>query len=401
MRVLLVNDSAAELGGAEIMTHFIREELRSRGHEVRLFAAATHPGHSADDTCFGASGTRVQTLIRTANPSAYRRLRAVLEGFRPDVVHVRMFLTQLSPLILPLLRDIPSVYHAVMYEAVCPMGTKLLPDDTRCTHPAGWICHTAGCLPLRAWMPLMLQQRLWRRWRGAFDQVIANSEAMRAELLAAGIGPVQVIPNGVPVTPEPPPLARTPTAVFAGRLVREKGAEVLARAFVPVAEALPEARLTIAGEGPEQDRIRAVVQRHRIGDRVLLAGKIPRENLDRTFGGAWVQVVPSLWDEPFGIAAAEALMRGTPVVASDVGGLPEIVSDGESGLLVPPDDADALGRALLSLLGDRQRVESMGRAGRRDAMARFAISRLVDSLLRIYGEIGVRSESGGRRDGRG
>jgi len=115
MKILLINDYGTATGGAELMLLGLREGLRRQGHDARLFASSARPGpgpSSADYECVGRT-TRFRTLLQTANPWAYRRLRRVLAEFRPDVVHAHIFLTQLSPLILPLLRDVPSIYHAV------------------------------------------------------------------------------------------------------------------------------------------------------------------------------------------------------------------------------------------------------------------------------------------------
>ena len=114
MKILLVHDYGTRTGGAELQMLALRKGLRARGHDVRLFSSNVPLAGGtviADETCYGHSGTRWQAVSQTLNVSAYRRLRALLRTFRPDVVHVRMFLSQLSPLILPLLRNIPAIYH--------------------------------------------------------------------------------------------------------------------------------------------------------------------------------------------------------------------------------------------------------------------------------------------------
>jgi glycosyltransferase involved in cell wall biosynthesis len=229
MKILLINDYATLTGGAEIVTLTLRDGLRQRGHDARLFASSAGSRSrrdisSADYECFGTT-SRFRTLLQTANPWAFWQLRQVLKTFQPDVVHVRMHLTQLSPLILPLLTDIPTLYHAVWYRAVCPRGTKMLPDSSSCQHRAGTACRSHGCLPLRDWLPLMLQMRLWRHWSKAFNLIVANSEALKRQLVKELVKPVEVVWNGIPTQPPRPPLASPPTAVFAGRLVREKGVD--------------------------------------------------------------------------------------------------------------------------------------------------------------------------------
>src|SRR5207249_3095669 len=165
----------------------------------RLFASSAGGNgvpSLADYTCFGTA-SKFRTLLQSANPWAFVALRRVLAEFQPDVVHVKMFLTQLSPLILPLLKRVPSICHVVWYRPICPLGTKVLPDGSSCYSPPGAVCYRSGCLPLRDWIPLMLQMKLWRQWRGVFDVIVANSQATKRRLVREGIEPVQVIYNGV------------------------------------------------------------------------------------------------------------------------------------------------------------------------------------------------------------
>jgi glycosyltransferase involved in cell wall biosynthesis len=386
MKILLVNDYGVPQGGAEILILTLRDALRQRGHDARLFASnAGGPGGvcQADYTCLGTT-SRFRTLLQTANPWAWRQLRRVLADFQPDVVHVKMFLTQLSPLILPLLRRVPSLYHVAWHRPICPLGSKLLPDGTVCVSPPGAVCYQRGCLPLRDWLPLMLQMKLWRRWRGVFGLIVANSEAVKRRLVAEGIEPVQVVWNGVPPKPPRPPLAPPPTVMFAGRLVREKGVDVLLRAYAKVARQIPEARLFIFGDGPERGRLEELVAALDLTGNVTMHGFRPHDELAQAYDRAWALAVPSLWEEPFGVVATEAMMVGTAVVASRSGGLAEIVRDGQTGYLVPPGNADALAAALLRLLQDRALAERMGRASRDLALGEFSESRMVDRFVQLY-----------------
>jgi len=395
MKILLVHDYATLTGGAELSLIQLRDGLRDRGHQVRFFAssAGQEPqGGLADAYCLGTT-SRLRTLVQTANPWAHWQLRSMLESFEPDVVHVRMFLTQLSPLILPLLRQIPSVYEACWYRSICPLGTRMLPDKTCCERRAGVACLQSHCVPLHDWLPLMLQLRLWRRWRPVFDRIVANSEAVRQRLLEAGIGPVNVIPLAAPFRPPRPPLAAPPTLGFAGRLVPEKGLDVLLAAFARVVTEMPDARLVVAGDGPDRDQVRASIARYSISQHVALLGHVPPSDMEAGLAGVWVQAVPSLWEEPFGLVAEEAMMRGTAVVASCTGGLLEIVEDGVTGSLVPPGDVNALARAIVQLLRNRDRAESFGRAGREAALTRLGESQYVDGFVHLYESMRVAEAS--------
>lgn len=399
LRILLLNDYGTLAGGAEVQVVTLRDQLRARGHEVALFSSSARVGpgaNHADHTCAGTSRAW-RTPLQVANPHAWMRLREVMASFQPDVVHVSIMLTQLSPLVLPLLRAVPSVYYAVWYRSVCPTGTKMLPDGTSCMEGWGRACR--GCLSRSAWPLMMAQMSLWDRWRSAFDVVVANSEETLRHLRAGGIEVDAVIGHGVPEGTHLAEPAERPTVVFAGRLVPEKGFDVLLRAFARVAEQLPDAQLLVAGDGPEREDIERLVRTLGLGDHVVMLGHLPVHEVGRRLVGAWVQAVPSRWQEPFGMVAAEAMMRGTAVVATESGGLRDLVSPGETGLLVAPEDVEGWTAALTTLLSDRALAERMGRRGREVALARHTASAQADRFLDLYGRLLQESERARAPDG--
>ena len=386
MRILLVNDYATATAGAERITLDLRDGFRARGHEVRVFASRAQliRGESfADATCFGTN-SRLQTLTSTVNRSAARALSRELREFVPDVVQVQMFLWQLSPSILPLLRRVPSVYWAMTFKAVCPTGLKWIPGGAPCVVPAGVACLQHGCITLTGFGPLMLQRALWRRRRGAFDAVVGCSHDVQRHLEHDGIDTREVIWPGVRERPRRPPLDGPPTVTFAGRLRVEKGVDVLVRAFARVRERVPDARLSIAGAGPAEPALRALIDQLGLADCATLHGQLGGETLERTLDRGWVHAVPSRWPEPFGLTATEAMMRGTAVIASDIGGLAESVVHGATGLRVPAGDENALADALALVLSDRALAERLGDAGRERALTHFTLDVCVARFERLY-----------------
>ena len=390
MKILLLNDVGTATGGAETQMLSLRDNLRSLSHDVRLFSSEAKPVADspllAEYSCFGTNSL-FQVISQTANVSAYLNLRRALDEFQPDVVHVRMFMWQLSPLILPLLKDLPCLYQTAVYKAICPVGTKLLPDGSPCKYKAGKACLNHGCLTPQSWSVYMIQRRLWLRWKHAFNAVVALSHGMKANLEAEGITSVKVVHNGVPKRLQRPVLQEPPTVVFAGRLVWEKGVDILLKAFALVKEHVAEAELIIAGQGVETENLKLLAEELGIAKSVKWLGHIPRLELEQHFNVAWVQVVPSLWAEPFGNVTTEAMMRGTAVIASATGAQPEIVNNKETGFLVPPGDIAALTNALLKLLSNRELAEEMGQSGRKRAIEEFSEERRTQNFLDIYQEI--------------
>ncbi|MGD1921549.1 MAG: glycosyltransferase family 4 protein [Pleurocapsa sp.] len=388
MKILLINDVGTATGGAEIQILSLRQSLRDLGHEVRLFSSVATPVKNsellADYSCFGTDSL-LQVLSQTINPSAYFKLRQILNEFKPDVVHVRMFMWQMSPAILPLLKNIPCIYQTAVYKSICPAGTKMLPDGSMCHHNPGMACMSNGCLTPQTWVVWMVQLKLWSYWRDAFDVVVALSEGMKTKLEAGGIQPVEVVYNGVPVKQERSPLSETPTVVYAGRLVPEKGVDILLQAFAKARIEVPQAKLIIAGDGADKDKLQILSRDLNLEDGVIWLGYLPQSEMEQHFTGAWVQVVPSQWAEPFGNVTTEAMMRGTAVIASAVGAQPEILLDRSTGFLIsPPDCVEFWATNLVSLLSDRSLATKMGGAGRDRALKKFSESARNQKFVEIY-----------------
>jgi glycosyltransferase involved in cell wall biosynthesis len=386
MKILLISDYATPTGGAEILTIALRDGLRSRGHDARLFASSVRSMNAdsqADYECFGTT-SRFRTLLQTANLWAVWKLKQILAEFQPDVVHVTMFLTQLSPLILPLLKNIPSLHYAVWYRDACPTGTKVLPNGTACRVKMGRACYQNHCLSLQDWLPLMVQMKLFQYWRDSFDLFVAPSEAVKQHLREIGIPEIELVWIGTPIQTQRPPLSSPPIVACAARLVKEKGADVLLTAFALVVAQIPTARLLLLGDGTERAALQQQIIDLQLTNNVFMPGLMSRSDMEKLCSVAWVQVVPSVWAEPFGMVATEAMMRGTAVIVSASGGLAEIVQNNETGLLVPPGNSDTLAVALIKILNSRELAEQMGEKGREVAQNRYSQDAYVDKFLSLY-----------------
>lgn len=367
--------------------HSMRAALRSRGIDARLMASSADPagpGSAADYVFRGSTGS-LRALRETVNLDAVRVARHVLETFDPQVVHLGMFLTQASPAILPVFRSRPVIWVPNEYRPTCPRGNRLLPEGRPCPHPAGMACLRHKCFDVHGLAPRLLQLRLLKRWRRFVDLVVAPSVAFRRELERHGVTVDLVVPHGIPIAS----YSERPPAVpaflgFAGRLVPEKGAHVLLDAMALLPSSLAHVRLRVAGDGPERSSLEARARRLGLADRVEFLGHLSREAVESCFAAAAVQVVPSLWSEPFGLVAIEAMARGTPIMVSAAGALPELVEDGRTGYVVPAGEARALAGRLAEVLQDDEGRASMCREARRVACEVFDIDRVMDRFVACY-----------------
>jgi glycosyltransferase involved in cell wall biosynthesis len=170
-----------------------------------------------------------------------------------------------------------------------------------------------------------------------------------------------------------------PIVACVSRLAREKGIDVLIRAMARHGR---DALLALLGDGPDLDRCRALATGLGLGDRVHFLGL--RNDPERVYAAADVVVMPSLWDEAFGLAVVEAMAAGKPVVVTDSGAMPEIVDHGRCGLIVPKRDHAALAAAIARLLDDPALRQRMGRAARHRATTAFSLPRWVERTLGHY-----------------
>ena len=241
--------------------------------------------------------------------------------------------------------------------------------------PAGWVAARTGKpYIVQVWgTDVELARRAPQLARSVLRDarlVIAASTALAESARALGAGEVRVIPSGIELPPEVGEEARPPEVLYAGRLSAEKGIEELVQATAGM-------RLVVAGDGPLRPRVPGAL------------GFVPNDELQRLYARAAVVACPSR-REGFGVACLEAMAHARPVLATAVGGLRDLVVDGETGLVVEPRDPRALRAALERLLADADLRRRFGAAGRRRAQERFSWPAVTDTTLEAYaGAIGT------------
>ncbi len=238
--------------------------------------------------------------------------------------------------------------------------------------PSGWVAARTGRpFVLQVWgTDLELARRVPRLARPILRRarlVVAASTELAEAARRLGAPDVRVIPSGVDLPPGVGDEAEPPEVLYAGRLSAEKG-------VLDLVAAANGMRLVVAGDGPLRSRVPDA------------RGFVPHDELQTLYARAAVVACPSR-REGFGVACLEAMAHGRPVVAGDVGGLRDLVVDGETGYLVPPRDVRALREALERLLVDRELRRRLGEAGRRRAAERFSWARATEDTLAAYAAV--------------
>jgi glycosyltransferase involved in cell wall biosynthesis len=401
MRVVLANKFLYPKGGAERAVLTLGAELVRRGHTVHYFGMQ-HPDNAVQgddvelvgfrDYHRGGRAAWSDALAMIYSFEARRRFAHLLDRARPDVVHAHNIYHQLTPSILDAARTrgIPVVMTLHDYKLVCPRYDMLRqgrPCDA-CVDTGPVACLRYRCVRDSWGASLLLTaESLLHRARGSYDAVhlwIAPSRFLRAVLLRAGFDSsrIRVLPNFAPPVGPGAGDRRMDRFVYAGRLAPEKGIETLVHAT----RALARGQLLVCGDGPLTPRI-AELATQAPADRIVLRGHLEAEELAETMRSAAFSVVPSEWFENAPFAVLEAMALGRAVLASNIGGLPELVIPGETGDLVPPGDVGAWTAALSAALDDPARIRHLGETAARVATSRFALDAHVDAIERLYREV--------------
>ena len=302
----------------------------------------------------------------------------------------------LSPAVFGALRGTTTLLTIGDYKPICPIHSKLLPDGTHCRVPAGSVCWRGGCVGLAHWLRDRPRYRLLNAGRAHVDRVLACSTWLGRALAEAGID-AEVLP--LPTPPPSPAFVRKPADhplfVFVGRLSRETGVASLLRAFARIRNEAPSAELRLVGDGEERASLEGLARSLRLGEALVFRGWLGQSEIEDELAAAWAVVAPSLWAEPLGLVAAEAAVRGVPVVASGTGGLAEIVAHRRNGLLFPNGDDAALSVCLSDIASGRAFPDrTVPASAVRDVVVRHDVQRHVARIEEIHDEI---AHAGNRR----
>lgn len=364
MRILQWSDGfAPQIGGIETVVSSLSRMLKERGHAVAVLSCDGALHRPAYEEIDGIDVHRLplrEALEQNNLPMIIKLSQAVSQlkrDFAPDIVHLHF-------------RDATCFFHVnTLRAAPCPTLVTIHGELHRDVSEAG---------------------SLFRSLCAKADAISTVSRALLDELLdivPEAEGKSSVIYNGHAPLPATPETSRTGPIFAYGRHVPEKGLDVLMEAFALVAAKRADAIMVLAGDGPLRQELERQAERLRISAQVRFTGYLPDAALDENLRTASMVVVPSRWREGFGMVALEAALRGCPVVATRRGGLPEIVEDNVTGLLVDSEDPVGLAQAILRLTDDNELALRLGCQARETAEQRFNLTRQIEAYQNLYRQL--------------
>ncbi len=389
MNILHVVSLYGPYGGAETHLLLLKPLLERMGHTVSVAYGQRHPDLGP------GPGTHEYELDLALPPQQLAQSIADIIGRESvDIVHYHKVFYMLELLCSPELREqCPAVVHVHGHRLTCPDGARFLGRRSRACRRAFGI----GCLaaPFVERCASRRPEIVWRncrrtgraiRSRLLDRQLLVASEFVKDLMADNGYGKdrISVLPyftswNGGWSRSLPKP----GVLLFLGRIIRHKGLEVLIRAL---SRCRTRPRLLIAGDGPDASRVQALCGELGVHDRVEFLGWVGVAECSRLYEKASIVMVPSLWDEPFGIVGIEAMAHARPVIGSNVGGMPEWLQHGRNGFVVQPGDVTELSARIDELNGSAALASEMGLEGRRMYEERYTPDIHVKRLLDVYGK---------------
>lgn len=386
LRVALVTRAVSweGAGGGEVMVRLLAEGLAKMGHEVSVLAV-----DSRGVPTEGAPFTLVP--LPDLSPGAVRR---GLKAVRPDVVDAHNMESAVPALLAARSLGIPAVVTVNSAWPACLFADMYRPGHGVCVR-----CSVSGvrdCFERRppaqvgVRVPALLgyaevQRRLFMMRRA--KRLIVHSDAAR-DLLARNKVPerlLRVVPNFSEPALQRPSAPEGEAILSVGALTTTKGVHVLLEAFALLAPRRPAARLRFAGQGFLRGTLEARARELGVADRVDFLGYVPHERVAELYGAARVAAFVPITEEAFGRALFEAWGAGVPLVATRISAPGELVEDGVTGLLVPPEDPKALADALERVLADPSLAARLAEGGRK-ALPPYAPERVIPRFVDVYRE---------------
>jgi glycosyltransferase involved in cell wall biosynthesis len=366
------------IGGISSHVAGLASELERRNHEVVILTKCARSDPSGDSR-YPAAGKvsylrpSVPIPVMLVPPKA-ADIRAVLEREGFDIVHAHHAFTPTSLLSV-------SAARKMGIPAMLTNHTIFLASD----HESLWVPTSYFLYPFRRY--INKANRITAVSRTAADFIGHFTERGRIVVVPNGVDPDRFGSRSKAADGPIRDLDGDHTILYVGRLVYRKGIHVLVRAMPHILRELPDAQLLIAGEGIMENFIRLLIRNLELGDHVKLLGFVPDEELPDLYSLSRVFVLPSLYCESFGITILEAMAAGKPVVASNVGGVPEVIEDGVTGLLFKRGDERDLAGSVLRILTDRDLALDLAGKARRSVEENFSWFVVVDKMERLYEEL--------------
>ena len=398
MKVLMVNKFHYLKGGSEKYYFELAELLKENGHEVAFFSMKDEKNIKTDCKEYFVepidlnTGSKLKALDVIYSKANKKKMEEALDEFKPDIVHLNNFQRQLSASIIDPIkrRNIPIVFTAHDVQAICPAITMMDNDKNICEEcmKGKYLncikkkCNKGSTLKSIVGALEGYYYRTKNIYTKKIDFIITPSEFYREKMIEDGIteNKIKALHNFVELKDYDLEVSDEEYALYFGRLSKEKGILNLINAFTK----LKEGKLYIAGEGPEKETIENIIKENKLEDRIKLLGFLNADQMKDTIRKCKFVIVPSIWYENCPYSVMETLAIGKPVIGANIGGIPELVKNEQSGLTYKYDDIDELANKMETLFNNKELVTEYGVNAKKQANELYGKDIYYKNIMSIY-----------------
>ena len=403
MKILLINSYFSLIGGAEVIAYNTYKILKKHGHDVYFWATDYKPYIEENyeykeyfTEYTGGTKNYLKNPIRYFyNNQAKRDLQRFISLIQPDIIHIHT-LDMVTYSILELCKKIPTIYTAHGANFFCPAASFMLNDKTLCKDQ---LCKNNNYLPcifnkcakgkLEPSIRRALMYYIKNRNLDNIDKFITPSTALKDAVIKANIGinsdSVYVINNFLTdgELESNPNYTNNGYFLYAGRLDITKGVHYLLSAMKDLPQNI---ELHIAGKGTEEEKLKQYANDNNMYN-IHFLGYMDRENLKNEYQNCIASILPSNCFESFGMTSIEAFANGKPVIASNIGGIPEIVEQEKTGLLFEPTNVEELKQCILKYWNNPNLVIEHGQNGYNKVLEKYTEKVYYEKLVDLYQEV--------------
>jgi glycosyltransferase involved in cell wall biosynthesis len=367
-KILLIDDNYHSPDSGAFLNVFERNFLIENGYDVYTFSFPNKlpPLLSANDYIYRTSKNWLfQKLDKfIGNRNMLKSLKDAVEKIKPDLVHCHLLSKYPADVYRALDAKIPIIQTLHGPNLFCATSWGCRKESLPCEMGIGMKCYLRGCMPLLgAILYCYLNARTWKNLVDKVTVFHCPSRNIMNTALRLGIKNVVHIPPCISdtfISANRVKPTGNPTVIFVGSLEKCKGIDNLIDAIHVVLKAVPNAKLRIAGKGSLYGQLLQRTKELQIDSSVVFLGHVPHATLLKEYSNSDLLVLPSVWQEQFGLVGPEAMACGLPCIGSDIGGIPEWLSHDTWGMLVPPGNVEHLAAAMIKYLSNRDYAYNQG-----------------------------------------
>lgn len=375
-RHILITIPCLLLGGTETQTLNLARALISGSYHVTVCCYYEYDGIMVN--VFRDAGAEVVLMKLNRSQGLFylvQKLNTMFQLIKPDIVHVQYMAPGFAPIVAAKLSGTGIIFATVHQPGrVYGLKAKFL------LRSAAKLCNAFFCVSRSV-------EESWFGNSEVFNSVSKTRSKRKHYTLynAIDVRQIEILIKKTDrdSLKESLGLDKGPVIGVVGRLREEKGQDVLIQSMTKVVEFFPDACLLVIGDGPDREKLQQMAHDLGVQNHIIWAGQKEPESVIPYYAIMDVVVVPSRF-EGFGLAAAEAMAAGLPVVASDVDGLREVVENRATGYLVSPGDSAMLAEKIIELISNPAKAANMGRAGRERVARYFSMERFTETILSAY-----------------